>query len=65
MAREQRDKGESQSTIDSPCIRCCTLDERDICVGCFRTLNEILAWNKSSIADKTEILERAKRRSQA
>ncbi|MBT2912746.1 DUF1289 domain-containing protein, partial [Vibrio anguillarum] len=24
----------------SPCIRQCCLDEMDICLGCFRSLNE-------------------------
>ncbi|MFZ1295916.1 MAG: DUF1289 domain-containing protein, partial [Pseudomonadales bacterium] len=28
----------------SPCIRHCTLDEADICIGCGRSLQDILDW---------------------
>ena len=28
----------------SPCVRRCTLDPDDLCVGCGRTLDEILEW---------------------
>jgi len=31
--------------IESPCIRVCTLDKSgELCLGCFRTLEEIGAW---------------------
>jgi predicted Fe-S protein YdhL (DUF1289 family) len=30
--------------LTSPCIRHCVLDDDDQCVGCFRTLDEILRW---------------------
>lgn len=31
--------------VPSPCVRLCTLDEAGVvCVGCFRTLDEIKAW---------------------
>ncbi|MFV0448374.1 MAG: DUF1289 domain-containing protein [Vibrio sp.] len=46
----------------SPCIRQCCLDEQDICVGCFRTINEIIHWNASSDAEKIQIIERCKQR---
>ena len=32
-------------TVESPCIRVCTLDESgQTCLGCFRTLDEIGHW---------------------
>ncbi len=40
----------------SPCIRNCCLDEQDICMGCFRTLKEILAWHHSTDDEKRIIL---------
>ncbi|EKO3688429.1 DUF1289 domain-containing protein [Vibrio metschnikovii] len=40
----------------SPCNRHCCLDENDICLGCFRTLNDILKWQSSTIAERIEIL---------
>lgn len=34
----------TRSKIESPCIRNCCLDNNDICMGCFRSLNEIMQW---------------------
>ena len=30
--------------IESPCIGQCCLNERDICLGCYRSLDEITSW---------------------
>ena len=33
--------------IDSPCIKLCRIDpDRDLCLGCWRTLDEIAAWGR-------------------
>ncbi len=40
----------------SPCVRNCCLDDNDICVGCFRHLDEIVGWRDSSIDQKNKIL---------
>ena len=29
---------------ESPCISICSLDQKDVCEGCFRTSNEIVDW---------------------
>ncbi len=50
------------STIQRPCIRQCCLDEKDVCVGCFRTLDEMRVWHKANIAEKDQILTDAKNR---
>ena len=34
--------------VVSPCVSVCEVDERDICVGCLRTLDEIAAWGAMS-----------------
>lgn len=47
---------------DSPCIRQCCLNEQDICLGCFRSLDEILAWGHADPAQKQRILEQAAER---
>ena len=36
--------GASETGPASPCVRRCTLDPDDLCVGCGRTLDEILEW---------------------
>jgi predicted Fe-S protein YdhL (DUF1289 family) len=32
----------------SPCTRVCTLDADNVCIGCQRTLDEIVAWASMS-----------------
>lgn len=48
--------------IDKPCIRKCCLNEDDICLGCFRTYNDMLVWRKASTQDKKEMLQQAEER---
>lgn len=33
------------AAVASPCRRQCCLDEQDICLGCGRTLQDILDWS--------------------
>lgn len=43
--------------IESPCNRVCTLDERTgWCLGCWRTIEEIMEWGTASEERKREIL---------
>jgi predicted Fe-S protein YdhL (DUF1289 family) len=37
-------KSSSGKTINSPCVSICALNEDDVCVGCYRTGNEISHW---------------------
>jgi predicted Fe-S protein YdhL (DUF1289 family) len=49
--------------LASPCIRNCCLDEGNVCMGCGRSLQEIVAWGTATDADKAAILERSRERS--
>ncbi|CRZ55407.1 Predicted Fe-S protein [Vibrio cholerae] len=40
----------------SPCVRHCCLDDKDICIGCGRTLDEIRRWSSATNSEKQEIL---------
>jgi len=40
----------------TPCVRNCCLDEHNVCLGCFRSLAEILAWSEASELEKRQIL---------
>ena len=51
------------SEVQSPCVSNCCLDDDDVCLGCFRTLDDILRWSKTNDSQKTEIIKSAKRRS--
>jgi predicted Fe-S protein YdhL (DUF1289 family) len=40
----------------SPCVNNCCLDQHDVCVGCYRTITEIIGWRDKSDHQKIEIL---------
>ncbi|MFZ2404635.1 MAG: DUF1289 domain-containing protein [Methylobacter sp.] len=48
--------------IASPCIRNCCLNEENICLGCFRSIDEIMQWNNVTEQQKREILNLANAR---
>jgi predicted Fe-S protein YdhL (DUF1289 family) len=48
--------------IQSPCIRHCCLTDEDICVGCYRSLQEIINWSASTDDTKLRVLEAARQR---
>jgi len=52
-SKSLRNRGEE---IPSPCIRNCCLDNTEICLGCYRSLAEILKWNTATDPEKKEIL---------
>ncbi|MFC3153182.1 DUF1289 domain-containing protein [Litoribrevibacter euphylliae] len=54
--------GHAELSIPSPCVRNCCLDGQDVCIGCFRTYEEILEWSGASEQRKQEILARASER---
>jgi len=40
----------------SPCVRNCCLDQDDVCLGCARSLDEILRWSKLSNPERRVIM---------
>ncbi len=44
--------------VPSPCISVCVMDaDGVICLGCFRTLDEIAAWSLLDTAAKRRVLD--------
>ena len=42
--------------IPSPCVSLCKMDvERQYCMGCLRTIDEIMAWSKADDAYKQAV----------
>lgn len=56
---------DKKEVIPSPCISVCLLDNNDMCVGCYRTAEEIGQWMNGDNAIKQEILQKARQRMQA
>lgn len=48
--------------VKSPCIAICQLDDNKICIGCGRSVDEIMEWRKSTAERKREIVENARTR---
>ncbi len=47
-------------TVSSPCQKKCCLDGNDICLGCFRSLDEITGWIEANTEQRLEIIKKAK-----
>jgi len=45
------------SQIQSPCISNCCLDEDDICLGCFRHIDEITGWHSADDNRRLKIID--------
>ena len=51
------------ATLDSPCIGICQLDlAADLCIGCFRTRDEVAVWGTASDEVKRDILAKTRER---
>jgi len=46
----------------SPCVSRCCLDESDICLGCYRHIDEIMGWRNYSNTEKEKIVTQCQQR---
>lgn len=54
----------SEDEVPSPCIRICVIDDvRDVCRGCYRTLDEISKWASYTRDQKLALLDELAQRS--
>lgn len=51
--------------IKSPCVAVCALDEHDVCIGCYRTGDEITHWGTMDNNEKVAVLENVSEREKA
>jgi len=50
-------------TIETPCIKICTVDAASrLCTGCGRTLDEIACWSSLAPAERRAIMARLSER---
>jgi predicted Fe-S protein YdhL (DUF1289 family) len=52
----------SKNSLESPCVRNCCLNEQDICLGCFRSIDEICNWAQADQVMRQQILQAAEQR---
>lgn len=48
--------------VASPCMRNCCLNNDDICLGCFRHIDEILAWKSYVNKEKQSVISTCQQR---
>jgi predicted Fe-S protein YdhL (DUF1289 family) len=46
----------------SPCIQVCTLDDDQVCIGCGRTVDDIIAWTRLTDPQKWDVIARSAQR---
>ncbi len=51
--------------VKSPCVAICALDENNVCIGCYRTGEEITQWGEMDNEKKRDILKKVAMREQA
>jgi uncharacterized protein len=52
--------------VESPCISVCAMDEMSgLCLGCYRTLEEIQGWWDLDNTQKSKIVDEASQRASA
>jgi uncharacterized protein len=54
-----------EAAVPSPCVDICRLDAQGLCVGCRRTIEEIIEWPRAGEARRREILRELERRTLA
>ena len=66
MADSDTERGQTPvGPVESPCIDVCRLDDDDVCIGCFRNIDEICRWREAGDGERREILLRATARGAA
>ena len=56
MTRQERSQ-----PIASPCLNVCKI-KNNICIGCYRTLDEISVWSSLSNENRSKIMDSLKKR---
>jgi len=49
---------DSVNEIGSPCVDICKLDSDFVCIGCGRTIDEVLKWREYTDEQKKAVLDR-------
>jgi len=52
----------NKNEIKFPCIRNCCLNENDVCLGCFRHVDEIIEWGSANSRRRQAILDDSSKR---
>lgn len=63
MNEDKKQMSESMSKpIKSPCVSICCLDDDDICLGCYRSCDEICQWGSMDNEARKEVMKKVAER---
>jgi predicted Fe-S protein YdhL (DUF1289 family) len=48
--------------INNPCIQVCKYDDNQVCIGCYRTMEETRDWIDYTEKEKVEVLQKVEKR---
>ena len=48
--------------LKSPCVNICSLNEEDVCTGCYRTGKEISLWGSMNKASQLAVMKKVRER---
>ncbi len=51
--------------VKSPCVSICALDANDVCIGCYRTGEEITHWGQMTPSQQRDVMMRVVERERA
>lgn len=60
--KDNKNKHKNKNNVTSPCVRNCCLNKNDICLGCFRHVDEIIEWGAACEERRLSIIEVSKLR---
>ncbi|WP_297532955.1 DUF1289 domain-containing protein [Thalassolituus sp.] len=47
----------NEAPLRSPCVSICALDENNVCLGCYRTGQEITDWGSMTNDQRREVMQ--------
>ena len=50
--------------VPNPCVNLCSLNGDNICIGCYRTIDEVGAWGRLNDEERLRVLENCEMRFQ-
>jgi len=53
---------EKVAEVKSPCISVCALNDDGVCIGCWRSVDEIAGWSDLSNEEKRVVLKQSQLR---
>ncbi|MBR7887814.1 DUF1289 domain-containing protein [Marinomonas sp. A79] len=53
---------DSKPQVASPCVSVCLLNDEDVCVGCYRTGQEITLWGRLDYDAQLAVMEKVRER---